>query len=132
MNPGATTRPLASTVSAPSRLSPTALIEPPSIPTSQTRSNPDSGSMTRPPASTTSWATSQSYDARLQRGHDEDRRHHSNRRRQLLGVPPRSRRRDAPPGGDHVSRRRRGPRDVPEDGRPAGRRGLRGAGARRV
>ena len=55
MNPGATTRPAASTVVVPaSGNSETAATAPPRIPTWRTASSPLSGSMTRPPAITRS------------------------------------------------------------------------------
>ena len=56
MKPGATTRPLASSVVEPTRGSRLMrLTVSPSIPTWATASKPVSGSMTRPPATTTSW-----------------------------------------------------------------------------
>src|SRR5262245_30525679 len=61
MKPGATTSPLTSTTVDASSASPIAVIARPSIPTSRTASRPDSGSMTRPPRSTTSWGTGDLY-----------------------------------------------------------------------
>src|SRR5262245_31493057 len=57
MNPGAITRPVASTSTRPrSGFADTAAIFRPVIPTSRTASRPDAGSRTRPPCSTTSYA----------------------------------------------------------------------------